>query len=83
MVPGEVVLIAPEPFPKSTVLVWSDAQPVPPEVVGRIPVTSFARSMSEVPTTPAVALRNPLSAPIESVFDTLRTEVEANDAERF
>jgi hypothetical protein len=47
--------------------------------VGRIPVTSAARLISDVPTTPAVALRKPESAPIESVFETLRLEVEANE----
>jgi hypothetical protein len=77
LVPGEVVEIAPEPLPKRTVFAWSDAHPVPPFAVGRTPVTSAARLMSEVPTTPAVALRNPWSAPMESVFETLSAEVEA------
>jgi hypothetical protein len=36
--------------------------------------------MSDVETTPAVALRNPESAPIENVFETLRFEVEANES---
>jgi hypothetical protein len=54
-------------------------RPVPPFPPGSVPVTSAARLMSEVPTTPAVALRKPESAPIESVFETLRFEVEANE----
>ena len=84
LVPAEVVLIAPEPFPKSTVFAWSDAQPVPPEVVGRMPVTSEARSTRPVETAPAVARRMPVRFAIESVFDTLSAEVEANPlTERF
>jgi hypothetical protein len=77
--PGEVVLSAPDPFPRRTVFAWRDAQPVPPFVAGRMPVTSAARLMSEVETVPAVALRKPLSAPMESVFDTLSADVEAKD----
>jgi hypothetical protein len=42
-----------------------------------MPVTSAARFTSEVETTPAVALRNPESAPMESVFETLRFDVLA------
>jgi hypothetical protein len=76
-VPCEVVATAPEPFPKRSVFAWSDAQPVPPFAVGRMPETSAARLMSDVETTPAVALRKPESAPIESVFETLRLDVLA------
>ena len=84
LVPAEVVLIAPEPFPKSTVFAWRLAQPVPPEVVGRMPVTSEARSTRPVETAPAVARRMPVRFAIESVFDTLSAEVEANPlTERF
>ncbi len=83
-VPGDVVETAPEPFPKSTVFAWSDAHPVPPEVVGRMPVTSEARFTRPVETAPAVARRMPLRFAIESVFETRSAEVEANPVtERF
>jgi hypothetical protein len=54
-------------------------RPVPPFPPGSVPVTSAARLMSEVPTTPAVARRTPVKFAIESVFETLRFEVEANE----
>ncbi len=47
------------------------AIPVPPFPPGSVPVTSAARLMSEVPTTPAVALRKPESAPIVSELETI------------
>jgi hypothetical protein len=52
-------------------------RPVPPFPPGSVPVTSAARLMSEVPTTPAVARRTPVKFAIESVFETRSTEVEA------
>jgi hypothetical protein len=55
------------------------ARPVPPLAPPKVPVTSVARLMSEVPTTPAVARRTPFSAPIERVFETRSAEVDAND----
>jgi acyl-CoA synthetase (AMP-forming)/AMP-acid ligase II len=44
---------------------WIAAQPVPPFVTGRMPVTSLARFTSAVATTPAVAFKKPVREPIE------------------
>jgi hypothetical protein len=42
--------------------------PVPPLATGKVPVTSDVRFIRAVDMAPAVALRNPESEPIESVF---------------
>ena len=56
---------------------WNAPQPVPPFVVGRIPVMSVAREMSDVETDPAVALRKPERLAMVSEFEAMRTEVDA------
>ena len=77
LVPAEVVARRDVPLPKTIEFACTAAQPVPPLGTGRSPVTSAARSISEVETTPAVALRKPLSAPSVNEFDAMRLEVEA------
>lgn len=65
-------------MPKTIEFACTAAHPVPPFGTGRIEVpTSAARSMSAVETTPAVALRKPLSVPSVNEFDAMRFEVEA------
>lgn len=77
MVPAEVVASAPAPFPKRSALAWTAAQPVPPLAVGRMPVMSEAKLMSDVEIAPAVALRKPERAASVKVFETVRFVVEA------
>ena len=55
--------------------------PVPPRVVARMPETSLARSMREVATAPAVALRKPERFPIEREPTKASVE-EAYEVER-
>ena len=83
--PAVVVASLLDPLPKRMVLAWILPHPVPPFPVGRMPVTSFARSMSEVATTPAVARRIPVrfeierdpvwSAEVDAVPETLSVPV--------
>src|SRR3989338_8139223 len=70
-VPAVVVASAPAPFPRTMLFAWMSPQPVPPFVTPSIPVMSLVRSMREVATTPAVALRKPVSEPMEK-FDVKR-----------
>jgi hypothetical protein len=53
------------------------AQPVPPLATGKVPVTSLARLISDVPTTPAVALRNPVMFLNVNPLEATSWEVEA------
>jgi hypothetical protein len=76
-VPADVVARRVVPFPKSTVLAWRLAHPVPPLAMARIPVMSDARSMAAEATTPAVALRKPETFPKVKEFEATRLEVEA------
>jgi hypothetical protein len=66
LVPCDVVAKRDDPFPRRSVFACIDAQPVPPFETGRSPVTSAARSTSDVDTAPAVALRKPESVPMVS-----------------
>ena len=77
LVPCEVVARREVPLPKTSVFAWTAAHPVPPFGTGRTPVTSAAKSMSAVATTPAVALRKPLRFAKVNEFDAMRFEVEA------
>jgi hypothetical protein len=70
LVPEEVVETAPVPLPRRMEFDCRAAQPVPPEVVGKIPETSAVREMEELDTRPAVALRKPERPP------TVRLPVE-------
>lgn len=63
-VPCVVVASAPVPFPYSNEFACTFAHPVPPFDAGRTPVISEARLIKPDDTTPAVALRNPVSVPI-------------------
>ena len=76
-VPAVVVARALVPFPRRSVFAWTFPHPVPPNATLRMPVTSFARSMREVATTPAVALRKPLRVPRVKELEATRFEVEA------
>ena len=60
-VPAEVVASLFVPFPRRTVLAVMFPHPVPPFAMARIPETSEARLTSAVESTPAVALRKPVS----------------------
>lgn len=75
-VPAVVVARALVPLPYGMAPDWIEAQPVPPEETGSVPVTSFARLTSAVPTTPALALRKPEREPSEK-FDANKLVEEA------
>src|SRR3989344_5277709 len=85
-VPAVVVASALAPFPYGMVPASIAAQPVPPRATARMPVTSFARSMSEVATAPAVAFRKPDNDPIDrepkkpDVEDAYEAEIALEDA---
>jgi len=51
--------------------------PVPPFLIGRMPVTSDARLMRAVARAPAVALRKPERVPRVNEFVTMRFVVDA------
>ena len=64
-VPAGVVASAEDPFPYGMTPAAIAAQPVPPFPMERIPVMSEARFTRAVVTAPVVALRKPVSEPME------------------
>lgn len=54
---------------------------MPPLPMGRVPVMSAARLMSEVATAPVVVLRNPEREPIESPPEEICTPAKVEVAE--
>ena len=76
-VPVVVVESAPVPLPYGIALAAMLAHPVPPFAIGRIPVTSLARSTSAVVTAPATAFKNPVTLEKVNELDATRAEVEA------
>jgi len=79
-VPADVVASAPVPLPSTTAPAATFPQPVPPRFTPRMPVTSFARSMAAVATTPAVAFKKPDTLPNVNAFDATSCDVEARVA---
>jgi hypothetical protein len=79
--PMVVVATLPDPLPVRSVPATRVSQPVPPFATWRMPVMSEVRLTSEFETTPAVALRNPVTEPKEK-FDVKRFVEEAVEAKK-
>ena len=77
-VPAEVVARAPVPLPKTTAPAATFPHPVPPFATPRMPVMSLVRLMSDVATTPAVALRKPVTCPNVNAVEATSCEVDAS-----